>query len=134
MVTGAVRAEGDVAAATKVAEGWAAVYSVPGIGVFQEARAHVVLPEGALLALSRCTFHTGAYLFLLRETQQIGLNIRIFSILALSRCTFHTGAASASLNLIIFSKRDPDNSPEYSEVRHLCANPWKPRSTVLGSI
>ena len=62
VITGAARAQGDVAAAVEVAEGWALVHSLPGIGVLQKAAVHVVLPEGTLLALPRCTLHTGATL------------------------------------------------------------------------
>ena len=31
---------------------------------------------------------------------------------------------SASRNLLIFSKRDPEDSPEYSEFLYLCGNHW----------
>ena len=36
--------------------------------------------------------------------------------------TFTTPSDSASHNLIIISKRDPENSPKYSEYLYLCGN------------
>ena len=34
------------------------------------------------------------------------------------------GSTSASRNLVIISKRDPENSPEFSEFLYLCGNHW----------
>lgn len=63
MHAGAIGAEGDVAAAAEVAEGWPPVLAVTGVSVLQEAGVHVVLPEGSVLAVPCGALHSGTPAF-----------------------------------------------------------------------
>jgi hypothetical protein len=60
LTAGATGTESDVEAEAEVAEGRASLHLVSRLGVLQETGPHVALPEGPLLAVPYCAFHSGS--------------------------------------------------------------------------
>jgi hypothetical protein len=63
LAAGATGTESDVETEAEVAEGRASLHLVSRVSVLQEAGPHVALPEGALLAVPYCAFHSGSITF-----------------------------------------------------------------------